>query len=33
MNAQQLAEKIRFMELIHAPDERFPIDAVEFVTP
>jgi hypothetical protein len=33
MNVQQLLEEMRFMELIHAPDERFPIDAVEFGTP
>ena len=33
MTAQQLAEEMRFMESIHAQDERFPIDAVEFGTP
>lgn len=33
MNARQLAEEMRFMELIHAQDERFPIDALEFGTP
>ena len=33
MNAQQLSEEMRFMELIHAQDERLPIDAVEFGTP
>ena len=32
MNAQHLAEEMRFMELIDAPDERFPIDALEFGT-
>ena len=30
MNAQQLPEEMRFMELIHAEDERIPIDALEF---
>jgi hypothetical protein len=29
MDAQQLPEEMRFMELIHAHDERFPIDAVD----
>jgi hypothetical protein len=33
MNAQQLPEEMRFMELIHAVAERFPIDALEFGTP
>ena len=33
MNAQQLAEEMRFMALIHPQDERFPIDALEFGTP
>ena len=32
MNAQPLPEEMRFMELIHAEDERIPIDALEFGT-
>ena len=33
MNAPQLSEEMRCMELIHAQDERFPIDALEFGIP
>jgi acetylornithine deacetylase/succinyl-diaminopimelate desuccinylase-like protein len=28
----QLPEELRFMELVHAEDERIPVDAVEFGT-
>jgi acetylornithine deacetylase/succinyl-diaminopimelate desuccinylase-like protein len=28
----QLPEEMRFMELVHAEDERIPVDAVEFGT-
>jgi acetylornithine deacetylase/succinyl-diaminopimelate desuccinylase-like protein len=28
----QLPEEMRFMDLIHAEDERIPVDAVEFGT-
>jgi len=33
MNAQQLPEEMRFMELIHAHDERFPTRCGRFGTP
>ena len=31
-SAAQLPEEMQFMELIHAEDERIPVDALEFGT-